>query len=546
MSKNLSFLTREMAGAVWSITPQAFDHVQQLVASGQLPPAADAQVTPEASVRRVPLMRGNGKTVGVVSFHGVVINRCPGWATAYGYMSPQIFAAEIRELADDPTVASIVISVDSPGGTVAGTVEAAEAVAYAKGKKRVTAVVADMACSAAYWVAAQASEIVVSPTALTGSIGCIISHADYTKMMDTWGILVTYIRSAAKKALGQPYEPLSAEGRAEMQRMVDDVHAQFVQAVAKGRRKARGVVADQWATGEVWTGAAAVTAGLADRVGSLHTVIGEGTGAIAPPDPQPPTPAPGDEDDPEARAVPSPTAHGDPALPDAEQTTSPTDDPPATTEAGSSITPQPAPNAQEASMNIATISAKLAAGETLSAEERTFLDDHLAAQSAAAAGAGQAAGQPAAKVDLSALTPEAREAVEKAQADATAANARAERAENTANTERDKRLNREFAERAVQLGQPAAFGATLRAASEKMTKEEYASLEQSLNATVAQQDLTSERGSHQDRKVSNDPKAEYRSRVDAAMSSNPKLTRAQAGQKVMRDDPAFAARYRNS
>ena len=55
MSKNLSFLTREMAGAVWSITPQAFDHVQQLVASGQLPPATDAQVTPEASVRRVPL-----------------------------------------------------------------------------------------------------------------------------------------------------------------------------------------------------------------------------------------------------------------------------------------------------------------------------------------------------------------------------------------------------------------------------------------------------------------------------------------------------------
>lgn len=201
-------------------------------------------------------------------------------------------------------------------------------------------------------------------------------------------------------------------------------------------------------------------------------------------------------------------------------------------------------------MNIATISAKLAAGETLSAEERKFLDDHLAAQSAAAApatpGAGQAAGQPAAKIDLSALTPEAREAVEKAQADATAANARAERAENTANTERDKRLNREFAERAVQLGQPAAFGATLRAASEKMTAEEYASLEQSLNATVAQQDLTSERGSHQDRKVSSDPKAEYRSRLDAAMAADPKLTRAQAGQKVMREDPAFAARYRNS
>lgn len=552
MKRNLHFLAHALqAGQLWAIQQPILDelHARVMNPQGHGPGAEDLTEQPVALTQRVPLVRGNGKSVALVTFHGVVISRVPAWAEGYGYVNPQRFAAEIRKLADDATVSTIVLSMDSPGGTVAGTVEAGDAVAYARTKKRVVAVTNDMAASAAYWVASQASEIVVTPTAITGSIGVISTHADYTKMMNTWGIVVTYVRSAAKKALGQPYEPFSAEAQAEWQKTVDAMYAQFIQAVARGRRKARAVVAEQWGSGEVWTGQAAVAAGLADRVGSLTAVLGELTGATPTPAPEPPPPDPEEDpedDDPDAHAAPSPAANGDPDTPDAEQTTSPTDDPPAIPEAGSSITPQPAPNAQEApmKMTIAAISAKLAAGETLSAEERKFLDDHLAAQSAAAAGAGQPTPQGAAKIDLSALTPEAREAVEKAQADAAAANARAERAENTANAERDQRLDREFRERALQLGQPAAFGATLRAASEKMTKEEYASLEQSLNATGAQLELTGERGSTQDRKASGNVQADYKARVDAAMKEDPSLTRAQAGQKVMRDDPAFAARYR--
>lgn len=549
MKRNLHFLAHALqAGQLWATGQPILDelHARVMNPQGHGLGAEDLTEQPVALTQRVPLVRGNGKSVALVTFHGVVISRVPAWAEGYGYVNPQRFAAEIRKLADDATVSTIVLSMDSPGGTVAGTVEAGDAVAYARTKKRVVAVTNDMAASAAYWVASQASEIVVTPTAITGSIGVISTHADYTKMMNTWGIVVTYVRSAAKKALGQPYEPFSAEAQAEWQQMVDAMYAQFIQAVARGRRKARAVVAEQWGSGEVWTGQAAVTAGLADRVGSLTAVLGELTGATPTPAPEPPPPDPEEDpenDDPDAHAAPPPTADGDPDTPDAEQTTSPTDDPPATPEAGSSITPQPAPNAQEASMNIATISAKLAAGETLSAEERTFLDDHLAAQSAATSPATPGAGQPTAKVDLSALTPEARAAVEEAQRSADAANARAERAENTANAERDQRLNREFRERALQLGQPAAFGATLRAASEKMTKEEYASLEQSLNATGAQLELIGERGSSKDNKASGNVQADYESRVQAVMKEDPKLTRAQAGQKVMRDDPTFAARY---
>lgn len=534
MTQNMQFLTQALSGQAWAITPQMLDHLQQIVASGKAMQAFDESVTPEATMQKVPLVKGNGRSVGLVTFHGVVINRCPEWATWYGYMSPQTFAREIRTLADDPSIASIVISVDSPGGTVAGTVEAAEAVTYARGRKKVVAVVNDTCCSAAYWVASQANEIIVSPTSVTGSIGCIISHLDYSKALLDWGVVATYIRSAVKKALGQPYEPLSAEARAEFQALVDSVHEQFVAAVAKGRRKARAVVAEGWATGEVWTGADAITAGLADRLGTLNTIIGEQTGAILPPEPTPPPPPADDEEDPEARASPDPTATSVPDTPGAEQNPSPTEDPPASTEAGSSI-PDSAPPHQaqeEKTVKIEDILAKVQNGQALTAEERAYLNKHLDGQ-------GQASG-----VDLTQLSPEARAAVEKAQADAAAAAARAEKAEATANAEREARLSREFEEQAVALGQPKAFGATLREASEKLSPEAYSALKQSLSATAAQDELLKESGSSKDNRESGDVQADYRARVDAYVKAHPSTSRADAGKAILAADPAFAQRYR--
>lgn len=184
-------------------------------------------------------------------------------------------------------------------------------------------------------------------------------------------------------------------------------------------------------------------------------------------------------------------------------------------------------------MKIQDILAKVQAGQALTAEERTFLNQHLDTQ-------GQAS-----SVDLSQLSPEARAAVEKAQSDATAAAARAEQAEKTANTEREARLSREFEEQAVALGQPKAFGATLREASEKLSPDAYSALKQSLNATAAQEKLTAETGSSQDNRESGNLQADFRTRRAQVMKENPGMTKSQAGEKVMQADPAFAARYRN-
>lgn len=186
-------------------------------------------------------------------------------------------------------------------------------------------------------------------------------------------------------------------------------------------------------------------------------------------------------------------------------------------------------------MKIEDILAKVQNGQALSADERAALNKHLDAQAGSA---------PAANVDLSQLSPEARAIVESAQAEAAAARQEAQTAQATANTERDSRLGREFSERAVALGQPAAFGATLRSASEKLTAEEYQTLEQSLNATGAQQQLLGESGSGKDNRDSGNVQADYRARVEAHIKANAGTSRANAGRAVLAADPAFAKRYR--
>ena len=182
-------------------------------------------------------------------------------------------------------------------------------------------------------------------------------------------------------------------------------------------------------------------------------------------------------------------------------------------------------------MKIEDILAKVQNGQALTAEERAALNQHLDAQ-------GQASG-----VDLSQLSPDARAAVEKAQADAAAAAARAEKAEQTANAEREGRLTRQFEEEALALGQPKAFGATLREASEKLSPDAYAAMKQSLNASAAQEALVVESGSSKDNRDSGNVQADYRARVDAYIKAHPGSSRAAAGKAVLTADPAFAQRY---
>lgn len=271
-----------------------------------------------------------GKSIALVNLAGTIISRAPAWAGGWGYINPQLFASTVMGLADNGNVGAIVLVMDCNGGTVTGTQEAADAVAYASRKKpgKVFALAADMCLSAAYWIASQASQVIASPTSLVGSIGVITNHVDYSAALSAAGIVVTFIRSVTNKARGQPYEPLSAEALAERQYMVNALHGQFTSAVQKGRKVSKTQL-EKW-TGDpvqsIWVGSDAVTAGLADRVASLPTILAELTGRQAPPPrPQPEQQQEGpdtEQDDADAQALAQTPEAADPAKPAPVKTSS--------------------------------------------------------------------------------------------------------------------------------------------------------------------------------------------------------------------------------
>jgi signal peptide peptidase SppA len=482
----------------WAITPTMHERIQQIIqdrAQGLKPDLSvlEAQISGQTYGTESGGDLSEWNQVAVISLHGPIISRAGIMERISGATSPQDFATRVRSAANDPRVMTIVLDLDSPGGTISGTSIAAEAVSYAAGQKKVIACVNDSAYSAALWIAAQATEIVIPKAGGIGSIGVIMTHFDLSGLYAKEGIQPTVIRSVDLKAVPQPTEPMTGKALEQTQKRVAAYHEQFVQAVAAGR----GVTlekANAWATGETWLGEEAVAMGLADRIGTLNGVLAELTGqATPPPDPEE---DPDEDDDVTVEIEIDPDDDDGPAEDGASQTPTPTAAADVPTAASSSTEPPPAaptPTGTEPAastggtpMNIKDITAKLAAGQALTTEERSFLTTHLDAQQPAAA----------APVDLSGLSPEVRALIETSQQTASAAQAQAERAsadaakaQQEAATERDIRLKREFEDKALALGQPADFGATLRSASEKLSAEEYGAFTEKLSAAHAQTKL---------------------------------------------------------
>lgn len=196
-----------------------------------------------------------------------------GAVRARGAYGMEGFKARIAAAADNPDVGAIILDVDSPGGSYAGTPEAAAAVAAAQQAKPVTAVVDSLAASAAYWIASQAGQVVVSPSADVGSIGVLAVHEDLSKMLEDFGVKVTIVRSTPFKAEGNPFEALTPEALDTLQADVGRAHDEFERAVAAGRRVSLTKVRDTFGKGRVVDARRAVDLGMADRVGTLADVL---------------------------------------------------------------------------------------------------------------------------------------------------------------------------------------------------------------------------------------------------------------------------------
>src|SRR5215467_2177830 len=180
--------------------------------------------------------------------------------------------AEMKRLKEMPWVKAIVVRIDSPGGAVAPTQEIFEEIQRFKKQKPIIASMGGMATSGGYYIAAACDKIVANPGTLTGSIGVIMQLSNVEELMKKIGVKGYNIKSGANKDIGSPFQPLSSEGREILQSLVDDVHRQFISAVAKGRGLDEATVR-KLADGRVYSGAQAKELGLIDQFGTLDDAI---------------------------------------------------------------------------------------------------------------------------------------------------------------------------------------------------------------------------------------------------------------------------------
>src|ERR1043166_8862897 len=163
-----------------------------------------------------------GDSIGVVQVEGTIND------------SRDIIEA-LKQFGDSSGVKAIVLRIDSPGGAVAPTQEIYEEIEKLKKKKPVIASFGGMAASGGYYIGSACDQIVANPGTLTGSIGVIMQLTNVEELMRKVGVKGVNVKSGANKDIGSPFIPLSPEGRDILQSLVDNVHSQFVTAVAKGR-----------------------------------------------------------------------------------------------------------------------------------------------------------------------------------------------------------------------------------------------------------------------------------------------------------------------
>lgn len=227
----------------------------------------------DGSTRTVPYRVSNG--VGIVTITGSLVNRGAWVGANSGLTSYEGIGHQIRTAATDDNVHAVILDLHSPGGEAVGAFETAALVRDLATKKRTIAIVNGMAASAAYAIASGANEIVTTQTGVSGSIGVVLLHADFSRQLDREGITPTLIHAGAHKVDGNPFEPLSDDVRDDLQAEVNGFHDAFLATVATGRGKRLTAAAARKTEARTFIGQAAVDAGLADRVGSFERVLAE-------------------------------------------------------------------------------------------------------------------------------------------------------------------------------------------------------------------------------------------------------------------------------
>lgn len=261
------FARLEDYAGLWAYEPTRFFQAWQVYTQTDWARhMAAAQPTRSSGIEYIKGARGN---VAVIKATGSLMKQ----TSSMGGTSTIQLRRDIRAAANDKDVSAILLAVDSPGGTVAGTSDLAADVATARTRKPVWAHIDDLGASAAYWVASQADAIFAnSPTALIGSIGTIMTVYDLSKNAEKEGVKAMVFATGPLKGAGTPGTEITDDQAAYFQAMVDESQTYFDDAVMRGRGLSSSELANV-KTGGVFSAVKAKELRLIDGIRSLDDTI---------------------------------------------------------------------------------------------------------------------------------------------------------------------------------------------------------------------------------------------------------------------------------
>jgi len=181
---------------------------------------------------------------------------------------------ELLQYREDHGVKAIVLRIDSPGGGVGPSQEIYEEILKVRKEKKVVTSMGSVSASGGYYIACASDVIVANPGTITGSIGVLMQFSSFEELFKKIGIKGVTLKAGAYKDAGSPFREMTPEEKRLMQLVLDNVHNQFIQAVAKGRNLDPAKVTEV-ADGRIFTGEQAKEYGLVDKMGNLQDAIEE-------------------------------------------------------------------------------------------------------------------------------------------------------------------------------------------------------------------------------------------------------------------------------
>lgn len=274
--KAYSSITDYLCTSQWAILPEMLDTIHSIVAArvnDEKLSIKDIEAKIDKSDESDIGAYTTDSGVRVIPINGTISKRMNLFSRVSGGASVEGLKDEIEEAITNEDVKSILLDIESPGGSVDGPFELSDFIYGSRGTKPIHAFANGLMASAAYLIGSAADKIIGTQTAQIGSIGVITKHTDYSRRNEQAGVTKTVISSGKYKAVGSDNKPLSKEDEKYIQDKLDYFYTLFVNAVARNRGVSAETVLSDMADGRVFIGQQAIDAGLMDEIGTIETSL---------------------------------------------------------------------------------------------------------------------------------------------------------------------------------------------------------------------------------------------------------------------------------